>query len=322
MTSTRPDTHDHPHSHDHAAGVSSGKMGLAVLLTIAFVAGEAAAGYAAHSLALLSDAGHNLADAAALGLSWYALRAAKRPANCDMTYGYHRVGILAALVNAVSLVVIALLIFWEAAGRLRHPEAVHGWLMIVVAAVAIGLNLLIGVWLHAGSKDDLNVRSAYLHMIGDAVSAFGVVIAGAVVLLTGWSLADPVVSFLIGGLILWSSWGILKESVNVLLEGTPAGTDMTAVEKAIRGVPGVQGVHDLHVWTVGPGALACSVHVVVAEQSVRDGQQILQAVLAELKAHHKINHTTVQVEVEGHGSDEMYCTIRAAEGAGHVGHHH
>ena len=312
----------HSHSHAPAASVSSGKMAGAVVLTLAFVIGEAVAGYFAHSLALLSDAGHNFADAAALGLSWYALWIARKPAHQGMTYGYHRVGILAALVNAVSLVVIALSIFWEAADRLRHPEPVHGGLMIVVASIAIGVNLLIGFWLHAGSKDDLNVRSAYLHMIGDAVAAFGVVLAGIVVVLTGWHLADPVVSFLIAALILWSSWGILKESVNVLLEATPADTDMPAVERCIRDVPGVLGVHDLHVWTVGPGAVACSCHILVNEQSVREGQQILRAVVEELQHHHKINHATVQVEVEGHHSNEMYCCIEPSAEAAHVGHQH
>jgi cobalt-zinc-cadmium efflux system protein len=297
-------------------------MGLAVVLTLAFVVGEAIAGYFAHSLALLSDAGHNFADAAALGFSWYALWIAKKPANHAMTYGYHRVGILAALVNAVSLVVIALLIFWEAIDRLRTPEPVHGWLMIIVAAIAIGVNLLIGLWLQAGAKHDINVRSAYLHMIGDAVSAFGVVLAGIVVVATGWHLADPIVSFLIAGLILWSSWGILKESVNILLEGTPYGMDMSAVRKCIATVPGVMGVHDLHVWTVGPGAIACSCHILVAEQSIRDGQQILKTVVEELAHHHNINHATVQVEVEGHESNELYCCIEPTAAGAHIGHHH
>jgi cobalt-zinc-cadmium efflux system protein len=297
-------------------------MGAAVILTLTFVVGEAIAGYFAHSLALLSDAGHNFADAAALGFSWYALWIAKKPSNPGMTYGYHRVGILAALVNAVSLVVIALLIFWEAIDRLRHPEPVHGWLMIIVATIAIAVNLLIGLWLHAGAKHDINVRSAYLHMMGDAISALGVVIAGVVVVVSGWRLADPIVSFLIAGLILWSSWGILKESVNILLEGTPFGMDMSAVEKCVASLSGVLGVHDLHVWTVGPGAIACSVHILVAEQSIREGQQILHAVVEELRQHHSINHTTVQVEVEGHASNEMYCSIEASAGALHAGHQH
>jgi cobalt-zinc-cadmium efflux system protein len=296
-------------------------MRLAFVLTVAFVVGEAVAGWFAHSLALLSDAGHNFADAAAVGFSWYALWIAKKPAHTGMTYGYHRAGILAALVNAVSLVVIALLIFWEAFERLRDPTDVHGWLMIPLAIAAIALNTTISVWLHDGAKHDLNVRSAYLHMAGDAVSALGVLIAGAVVVAGGPPLADTAASFLIGTLILASSWGILRESVNVLMEGTPFGMDMAAVERAIAGVPGVLNVHDLHVWTVGSGVIACSCHVRVAEQSIREGQQILKLVVEELGQHFGINHTTVQIEVEGHDADEMYCTMKALTG-GHPGHLH
>ena len=230
---------DHHHHGGHAdhlhAGGEASKMRAALVLTVAFVICEAIAAWFADSLALLSDAGHNFADAAAVGFSWYALWIAQKPAHTGMTYGYHRVGILAALVNAVSLVVISLLIFWEAVERLRNPAAVDGWLMIGVSIVAIALNLTISVWLHAGAKHDLNVRSAYLHMAGDAVSALGVMVAGVVVVLGGPPLADAIASFLIGALILWSSWGVLKESVNVLLEGTPFGLDMAAVENAIGG---------------------------------------------------------------------------------------
>jgi cobalt-zinc-cadmium efflux system protein len=313
--------HKHTHSHSHTAGVPGSKMGFAVLLTLLFVFGETVAGYFANSLALLSDAGHNFADAAALAFSWYALWIAKKPSHQGMTFGYHRAGILAALVNAVSLVVIALLILWEAAQRLRQPEAVDSGIMIGVAAAAIAVNLLIGFWLHAGAKEDLNVRSAYLHMIGDAVSEFGVVIAGLVVAFSGAHVADPIVSFLIAGLILYSSWGILKESVTVLMEGTPVGIEMPEVEKAIAGVAGVLNVHDLHVWTVGSGAIACSCHVLVAEQTIREGQQILKSVVDELNHHFGINHTTVQVEVEGHHADEMYCTLRPSGHASKVQNH-
>ena len=167
---------------------------------------------------------------------------------------------------------------------------------------------MIGLWLQRGAKDDINIRSAYLHMIGDAASAFGVVIAGVlVVATTGQSLADPIVSLLIAGLILVSSYGVLSESATVLLEGTPAGTDMPAVIAAIKGVAGVLDVHDLHVWMVGPGVVACSCHIVVAEQSVREGQQVLRAVVDDLKRRFHITHTTVQVEVEGCEDNDMYC---------------
>ena len=285
-------------------------MGAAVALTAMFVLVEAVSGWFAHSLALLSDAGHNLADGAALGLSWYALRAARKPSHHGMTFGYHRVGVFAALVNAVSLVAIAVVIGWEAIGRIREPENANGPVMIGVAAAAMAVNLLIGLWLHRASKDDLNIRSAYLHMIGDAVSAFGVVIAGLLVATMRMPLADPIVSLLIAGLILYSSYGVLRESATVLLEGTPAGMDMPAVIAAIKGVPGVLDVHDLHVWMVGPGVVACSCHILVAEQSIRTGQQVLRAVVHDIEHRFHITHTTVQVEVEGCETDDMYCTAR------------
>ena len=179
--------------------------------------------------------------------------------------------------------------------------------MIGVAAMGIVVNLAIGLGLHRASKHDLNVRSAYLHMLGDALSAFGVVIAGVLVATTRTSLADPVVSLLIAGLILYSSYGVLRESATVLLEGTPAGMDMPAVIAAIKSVSGVLDVHDLHVWMVGPGVVACSCHIVVAEQSVREGQQVLRAVVHDIEHRFHITHTTVQVEVEGCEANDMYC---------------
>jgi cobalt-zinc-cadmium efflux system protein len=282
-------------------------MGAAVSLTLLFVLVEAAFGWFAHSLALLSDAGHNLADAAALGFSWYALSVASKPSHEGMTFGYHRVGIFAALANALSLVLIAVLIGWEAIERIRDPQTANGGVMIVVAIAAIVVNLVIGLWLQRGAKDDLNIRSAYLHMLGDAISAFGVVIAGVLVATLHLPLADPIVSLLIAGLILYSSYGVLRESGTVLLEGTPAGMDMPAVIGAIKSVSGVLDVHDLHVWMVGPGVVACSCHVLVAEQSIRQGQQVLRAVVHDLEHRFRITHTTVQVEVEGCAADDMYC---------------
>lgn len=308
----RATEHRHNHNH-HSHGLAVGaKLAWAIGLTLAFVIGEIIAGYFSHSLALLSDAGHNFADAAALGFSWYAVWIAQRPSNASMTYGYHRVGILAALVNAFSLALIALIIVWEAVHRLWHPEAIHGWLMVIVAAIAIGVNALIGFWLHAGSRHDINLRSAYLHMLGDAISACGVVLAGLLVIFTGSPIADPIVSCLIAALILWSSWGVLSESITVLLEGTPRGIDMSGVVATIRNISGVLNVHDLHVWTLGPGAVACSCHVIVPEQTIREGEQTIKKVVAALARNHKINHTTVQIEVEGHPANEMYCCIQSS----------
>ena len=297
--------------------VSGRTMGAAVALTLAFVLVEAIAGWFAHSLALLSDAGHNLADAAALGFSWYALWIASKPSHEGMTFGYHRVGVFAALANAVSLVLIAVFIGWEAIVRIRQPEVANGPVMIGVAVAAIIVNLVIGLWLHKGSKDDLNIRSAYLHMLGDAVSAFGVVVAGVLVATMRGPLADPVVSLLIAGLILYSSYAVLRESSTVLLEGTPTGMDMPAVIAAIKSVGGVLDVHDLHVWMVGPDVVACSCHILVAEQSIREGQQVLRAVVHDIEHRFHITHTTVQVEVEGCDANDMYCMGQPSQDVSH-----
>ena len=313
------------HARGHAHGpVSPRTLAWGVGLTVGFVLVEAAAGWWAGSLALVGDAGHNLADAASLAFSAYAVWIARRPSHAGMTYGYHRVAVLAALANGASLVGIAAGLGWGAVERLAHPAPAHGWVMVATAAVAVALNLTIGSWLHAGSHGDLNVRSARLHLLGDAASAGGVVVAGLIVALTGASVADPIVSLLIAGLILVTSWGVLKESVGVLLEAAPAGVDMAAVERDLAAAEGVGGVHDLHVWTIGPGVVAASVHVVAA-----DGRAALRAVVASLRQH-GINHTTVQVHPPGDDDadagqcrgdpDAMYCRI--TPDVSHAGHHH
>jgi cobalt-zinc-cadmium efflux system protein len=298
------------HSHSHEVTASNPRLGLSIALTLAFVFAEAVAGYVAHSLALMSDAGHNFSDALALVLSWYGFQAARQPATSKRTFGSHRVGILAALANALTLVAIGAIIIWEAVERLRDPKPVHGGPMIWVALVAVVVNGLISLWLRKGAKHDLNLRSAYLHMLGDAISAFGVVIAGIIVSLTGSPLADPLVSLVIGAAIIWSSWGIITESVNILLEAVPKGLDMEALEQSIKGVDGVLGVHDLHVWTVASGIHSASCHVLVSEQSIRSGEQILKAVSHMLTHDYSIGHTTIQVECQGCDDDELYCTMK------------
>lgn len=308
------------HSHAHLPSTKR-KLLICAAVTTVFVFAEGAAGFASHSLALVSDAGHNLSDAAALLLSWYAVWVVGRPASQKRTYGYHRAGILAALINAASLVLVALFIVWEAFERFRTPHTVAGIPMIALGSAAVFINLAIGLWLTKEAESDLNIRSAYIHMMGDAVSAVGVVVAGVLVRFFGMPLADPVISILIAGLILWSSWGILKEAVDVLLEGSPAGLEMPEVEGAIATVPGVIRAHDLHVWTIGSGVIACSCHIVVAEQSVRSGQQVLRAVSAELERRFHINHTTLQVEVEGCEPNDMYCVMKVSPHAPHSHSH-
>ncbi|HXI24562.1 MAG TPA: cation diffusion facilitator family transporter [Pyrinomonadaceae bacterium] len=304
------------HAHHHGATPAGQRLAWSTVITLCFVVTEAIAGYFSHSLALLSDAGHNFADALALIIAWYGVWIAQKPSTARRTFGYHRVGTLAALVNSVSLVVIALVIFWEAAQRLGQPAPVHSKPMIVVASLAIVMNATISLWLRRDAKNDLNLRSAYIHMVGDAISALGVVIAGVIVAVTGASIADPLVSILIGMLILASSWGILKESVDVLLEATPAGMNIAEVEKTIAQIHGVLAVHDLHVWTIGSGMICCSCHVMVNEQSVRSGENVLRGVTEQLRSKFGIAHTTIQVEVEGCDPNDMFCLQKIVQ------HHH
>ena len=261
-------------------------------------------GYFSNSLALMADAGHNFGDALALALSAFALWMASKPADSKRTFGYHRVGILAALVNAVGLVVMAGVIFWEAIHRLKAPEQVQSGTMIWVALLAIVLNSGIAWWLSKAAKEDLNIRGAYLHMLGDAAASFGVVIAGIIIALTSAYIADPIVSIIFAALVLWSSWTILTESISVLLEAAPVGLDLEQVRQAIRAVSGVLDTHDLHVWTVSSGLIAGSCHIVVADQSVSNGQQVLQNVAHMLEHDFKIGHTTIQVEVDSCGGHE------------------
>lgn len=291
-------------SHSHGAGISSNKMWFATAITFAFCLGEALVGYKSNSLALMADASHNFADALALALSAFALWIATKPADNKRTFGYHRVGILAALVNAVGLAVMAVVIFWEAIQRLQNPEQVQSGPMIWVALLAIILNSGIAWWLSNAAKEDLNIRSAYLHMLGDAAASLGVVIAGIIIAFTSWFIADPIVSIIFALLVLWSSWSIFTESIQMLLEGIPAGMELAEVEQTIREVNGVLDVHDLHVWTVSSGLIACNCHILVAEQSVSSAQKIQAEVAHELEHDFKISHSTIQIEVEDCGGHD------------------
>ena len=284
-------------SHAHGNGITSKKMWIATAITFTFCLFEAFIGYQSNSLALMADAAHNFADAFALGLSAFALWMASKPADDKRTFGYHRVGILAALVNAVGLAIMSLVIFWEAVQRLQNPEAVNSGSMIWVALLAIVINSGIAWWLSAAAKNDLNIRSAYLHMVGDAAASLAVVIAGVIILFTRWYIADPIVSIIFAFLVLWSSWSILTESIQMLLEGTPVGLDLAKVKQKITEVQGVLNVHDVHVWAISSGLTACNCHILIAEQNVSTGQQIQQDVTHMLEHDFNINHATIQIEV-------------------------
>ena len=291
-------------SHAHGNGITSKKMWIATAITFTFCLFEALIGYKSNSLALMADAAHNFADAFALALSAFALWMATKQADDKRTFGYHRVGILAALVNAVGLAVMSIVIFWEAVQRLQSPEAVNSSSMIWVALLAIVINSGIAWWLSSAAKDDLNIRSAYLHMVGDAAASLAVVIAGVIILFTSWYIADPIVSIIFAFLVLWSSWSILTESIQMLLEGTPVGLDLAKVKQKITEVQGVLNVHDLHVWAVSSGLTACNCHILIAEQSVSAGQKIQQNVTHMLEHDFNINHATIQIEVADCGDHD------------------
>ena len=309
------------HSHHSAGGMDESKLKLSLLLTAAFVVIEAVAGARAHSLALLSDAGHNFTDAFALLLSWYALRIARRPATQGKTYGYHRVGILTALFNAVTLLVIAAWIVSEAIRLFAHPAPVQSGLMIGVALVALAMNTVIAVWLHAGSHDSLNIRSAFIHMLGDALSSAGVAAAGVVIYFTGWVYADPLISVLIALFIVYSSVGIVLEAVNVLLEGTPRGLDMANLLTAMQSVPGVEDVHDLHVWTIGDGMNALSSHLRVSESNIAGAGAVVREVKQMLSLKYATRHSTIETECGGCHTSEVYCQMEAHSHIGCDGEH-
>ena len=271
------------------------RLTLALAITALVMLLELAGGWMAGSLALLADAAHMLADVAALGLALIAAWIAQRPATPQRSFGFLRLEILAALVNGAVLFAIAIGIGVEAWRRMRTPEAVNGSLLVGVAAIGFVANLIAVVILHRGHQHSLNQRAAYLHVLGDLLGSVGAIAAGIIILSTGWVLADPLISVLIGTLVLVSAWRLVKESSDVLLEATPAHIAMSEVHDRIVSVPGVESVHDLHLWTVTSGVVAMSGHLVVKNPS--DNQPILEAVQDRMRAL-GIAHVTVQVERE------------------------
>lgn len=271
------------------------RLTLALAITAAVMVVEFVGGWLASSLALLADAAHMLADVAALALALVAAWIARRPATPERSFGFLRLEILAALVNGAVLFAIALGIGVEAWRRVHAPEAVNGALLLGVAAIGFAANVGAAVVLHGGHQHSLNQRGAYLHVLGDLLGSVGALIAGAIVIATGWTLADPLISVLIGLLVLASAWRLVKESLDVLLEATPRHIALSDVHERIVSVPGVESVHDLHLWTVTSGVVAMSGHLVVKNPS--DNQPILEAVQNRMRAM-GIHHVTVQVERE------------------------
>jgi cobalt-zinc-cadmium efflux system protein len=324
MNHAHDNEHDHAHEHEghghahgaHAhAGVERG-LTLSFAVTVLFMVVEAVAGWLTNSLALFSDAGHMLTDAGALGLGLFAVKLSRRPPSATRTFGWRRVELLAALVNGLALWAVVGVILHEAYGRLRAPEAVNAEGMMAVAALGLGVNLLSMAFLHRHKDHNLNVKGAFLHVVADSLGSAGALAAGVVVWRTGWTAADPLVSVLICALILWSSWGLVRETVHALLLGVPPHIDFNEVEGAILEGEGVCCVYDLHIWTIETGNDALSAHIVAAGDDPAAWSAIAPALTAMLKERFGIEHATLQIE-GGHGLKEErsgVCRVDAGGG--------
>jgi cobalt-zinc-cadmium efflux system protein len=302
----RHDHSDHDHDHDHGHGGGHGhahaltgqaintRMAIAVALNLIFVVIEASFGFLSNSVALIADAGHNLSDVLGLVCAWTAMYLGRRPPGARFTYGLGRSSVLAALANAVLLLMACGAIAWEAVGRLASPPAVTGATVIGVAASGIVINGVCAWLLHAGSHGDLNRRSAFIHMLGDAAVSVGVLLSGALILLTGWSRLDPIVSLLIVAAILVSTWGLLRDSLHLSLDGVPASVNSSAVMSYLADQRGVTDVHDLHIWALSTTSVALTAHLVVPERGA--DQALLDYLTPDLKRRFHIHHATLQIE--------------------------
>lgn len=320
-TAIKTQTSHHHHSH----ATTKRALGIAFALTAAVLLVEVVGGLFSHSLALLSDAGHVLTDIVALGLAWFAAIQAERPPDDRRTYGYHRVGILAALANAITLILIVVVIAVEAVHRLKQPEEVTPWIMFVAAAVGVAVNLYIGFGLRREGTDNVNVRAAMLHVFGDVGASLAVILGGVIIALTGWYPADPIISLAIALLIAVGAWRVLRETVAILMESTPRDVDVTRLLRDLGRIPGVSGVHDLHVWSIAGGMRALSAHIQVVDRPVSACDALRQKINTLLANNYAIGHTTLQFECRNCDRCDgasLYCQFDPGEAAHSHGHAH
>jgi cobalt-zinc-cadmium efflux system protein len=309
----------HVHASPANDGATSKVLRISLVVTLVYILLLVVAGVRAHSLALLSEAGHNLSDFFALLLSWGAVYLQGKSPDTRKTFGYNRAGVLAAFVNGISLVLISFYIWYEAFRRLLNPVDVHAQLMIWVAAAGVVMNGGIALLLMRGNRD-INLRSAIVHEIGDTLSTAAVIAGGIAIAFTGQRWIDPALSIGIGVMILWSSIGIIRESLNILLEGAPRGMQLERIETVIRTIPGVNDVHDLHVWSIGSDTHSLSCHVSIADMRASESENLLRQIRDELAGRFHIHHTTIQFEYAvcevAHG-----CVIPSSPGHEHTHDH-
>ncbi len=312
--------HSHDHHHHHHGG-SGRVLKWSFIATLLFVVIQFAAGWQAHSLALLSDAGHNLTDALALALAMFGVYLQAKPADESRTFGYHRGGVLAAFINAVSLLGLSAYLFYESYERLLDPQSVNEQIMIVTAGLGIALNvgILIGLRKH---ESDINIRAASIHMLGDALGSVAIIVGAVIIHYTGWLTIDPILSILIAALIVWSAVDIIRESLNILLEGLPRGLKLQNVIAAMQEVPGVLDVHDVHVWSLGSSAHALSCHALIEDMPPSESDCILKGLTSVLEDRFHIHHTTIQFEHTRCALSETGCRIAQSHGSHSHSHEH
>ena len=298
--------------HTHASHMGTRPLKLALAIVLVVMVAEVIGGILSNSLALLGDAGHMLVDALALGLALFAMTIARRPATPTKTYGYHRMEIMAALANGITLVLLALWIFYEAYQRFLAPPVIQTQLMILVATIGLIANLIGMLLLRRASHEQLNIKAAYWHIFGDTISSVGVIAAGIIIAVTGWYVADPIIAVFIGCIILWGAVRIVRESADILLEAVPRDIQVDKVIELIKNVSGVEDVHDIHVWTITSGIHAMSAHLIIEDQTVRRSAEIMKTVNQNLAKHFNITHTTLQLECEKCEScpSGFICNIR------------
>ena len=298
-----------PHQHSHHGIVSQNRIVLAIALSAAILVGELAVGLIANSLALLSDAGHVFTDVVALSLSWFGIRQAGRPADSKMTFGYHRIGIVVALVNAALIALIGIVILHQSYERLRHPQEVESILMFSMAAVGLLVNLVVVFWLRGQARHSLNIRSAFFHAGGDALASVGVITGGLIIYFTDWFWLDPVISIMIALVIVAAAWRIAREAVGVVLEASPTHLATDELVETVSSLPGVRNIHDLHVWSLTPQLHALSCHVEVDDTLLSQQAALLNRIQRLLLERYNICHATIQLECPGCDSDALYCEI-------------
>jgi cobalt-zinc-cadmium efflux system protein len=295
------------HNHHHeisASGKHKNRLVAVLLLSFLYLIVEVVGGYITGSLALFADAGHMLTDVAGLGLALFAIKIAGKPANPKKTYGYYRAEIFAALANGVFLLCISVFILFEAYQRFLHPPVVESKPMLIIAIVGLAVNIASVFLLRQGAEHSINVKGAYYEVLSDMLTSIGVIVAGIVMLLAGWYYADPIISAAIGLFIFPRTWQLIKEATAVLLEGTPKDVDLDNLRKCVLAIPGVENMHDLHVWSLTSGVNAMSAHIVIQEDVVQN--EILKKVTELIASEFKISHTTLQLELPGYEEKETH----------------